>query len=315
MSQINYSTQLICIADDFKPASVDTTKTASVEFVENNKATVTVPNVDGSGNAYTVFKGSKKPHQKECVLIIDNETGEITLERLTQNIVVKKTRAEGTSKAQLLQRPITPSMELNGKKTSPPLPGISQQPNHFVPQSSQKSNSPKRNDCSSNSKTKKSLPFATTPQTNQPQSRSSIPVGFIPAQTQNVRPLIKDEEMIGVLSESSSDSSDNESVSGSDDEHPKPIVPNGTSNATHVNNGTEHTVAEMSPSDDSSSDSDSESNSESSDDDNEDDATRDKPVHNLPPSMPNVLNSNLPNNGPSLPSQDLQLSESGSDSD
>lgn len=234
---------------------------------------------------------------------------------------MKKTRAEGTSKAQLA-RPITPSMEVNGKKTSPPLPGISQQQNHFVPQSTQKSNSPKRNDTSSNSKSRKSSPIASTLSTNQP--RSSIPVGFIPPQ-QGVRQTIKDDEMIGVLSESSSDSSDNESVSGKsdDEEQPKAALPNGNLNPPLAVNDKE-LIGNMSPSDDSSSDSDSESNSESSDDDNEY-PNRDKPAQNsVLPSMPNVVavNSSLPN-GPSLPSmpkfsqlsQDLQLSESGSDSD
>lgn len=43
----------------------------------------------------TVFLGSRKPHLKECVLVFDHDTGDFTLERLTNNIVVKKTRAEG----------------------------------------------------------------------------------------------------------------------------------------------------------------------------------------------------------------------------
>lgn len=41
-----------------------------------------------------MFKGSQKPYQKECVLIIDRTTGEITLEKLSCNIQVKKTRSE-----------------------------------------------------------------------------------------------------------------------------------------------------------------------------------------------------------------------------
>ena len=35
--------------DDFKPVSVDTSQTASIEFNEKNKITVTAPNVPGSG--------------------------------------------------------------------------------------------------------------------------------------------------------------------------------------------------------------------------------------------------------------------------
>jgi hypothetical protein len=39
-----------------------------------------------------VYKGNKKPTAKECVLIIDHETGTYTLEKLDQNVFVKKTR-------------------------------------------------------------------------------------------------------------------------------------------------------------------------------------------------------------------------------
>lgn len=49
---------------------------------------------DGAGVPQTVFKGSQRPYQKECVLIIDRVTGEITLEKLSCNIQVKKTRSE-----------------------------------------------------------------------------------------------------------------------------------------------------------------------------------------------------------------------------
>ncbi|UYV64376.1 EAF1 [Cordylochernes scorpioides] len=79
---------------DFKPASVDTSKVATVDIGEKNQVTVTVPHIQGSGTAQTVFKGSKRPNQKECVLIFDHTTGEVTLERLSTNIQVKKTRKD-----------------------------------------------------------------------------------------------------------------------------------------------------------------------------------------------------------------------------
>ncbi|CAG9861103.1 unnamed protein product [Phyllotreta striolata] len=79
---------------DFKPASVDTSKKATVEVAGGNQVTVTVPHLDGAGIPQTVFKGSQKPYTKECVLIIDRVTGEITLEKLNCNIQVKKTRSE-----------------------------------------------------------------------------------------------------------------------------------------------------------------------------------------------------------------------------
>ncbi|XP_018328059.1 ell-associated factor Eaf [Agrilus planipennis] len=79
---------------DFKPASVDINKMASVEVSSNNQVTVTVPHLDGAGVPQTVFKGSQRPYHKECVLIIDRVTGVITLEKLSSNIQVKKTRSE-----------------------------------------------------------------------------------------------------------------------------------------------------------------------------------------------------------------------------
>jgi len=86
---------------DFKPASVDTSKMATVDIFTNNEVNVTVPHCDGAGTAQTsMFRGPKKSYgNKECVLIIDHNTGEITLERLSHNIQLKKTRAEGTTKA------------------------------------------------------------------------------------------------------------------------------------------------------------------------------------------------------------------------
>ncbi|XP_047421355.1 ELL-associated factor 2 isoform X2 [Sciurus carolinensis] len=54
----------------------------------------------GSTTPVTVFKGSKKPYLKECILIINHDTGECRLEKLSSNITVKKTRVEGSSKIQ-----------------------------------------------------------------------------------------------------------------------------------------------------------------------------------------------------------------------
>lgn len=66
---------------------------ATVDVLPNNEVNVTVPHCDGAGGAQTsIFRGPKKPYTKECVLIIDHNTGEITLERLSHNIQLKKTR-------------------------------------------------------------------------------------------------------------------------------------------------------------------------------------------------------------------------------
>ncbi|XP_002738450.1 uncharacterized protein LOC100371889 [Saccoglossus kowalevskii] len=100
---------------DFKPASVDTTKDASLEVYKGNGIKVTVPHIEGTGAEF-VYKGPKKPVQKECVLIIDNKTGEITLERLSSCIQLKKQRLEGSSKASA-NRPHTP-VDHNKQKSS-----------------------------------------------------------------------------------------------------------------------------------------------------------------------------------------------------
>ncbi|KAL0277690.1 UNVERIFIED_CONTAM: hypothetical protein PYX00_004895 [Menopon gallinae] len=78
-------------SDDFKPASVDINKMATIDVGTNSQITVTVP-------PNTVFKGSAKPYQKQCIVIVNTKTGEITLEKLTCNIQVKKTRSENRNK-------------------------------------------------------------------------------------------------------------------------------------------------------------------------------------------------------------------------
>lgn len=50
----------------------------------------------GSTPPMTVFKGNKRPYQKDCVLIINHDTGEYVLEKLSSSIQVKKTRYGGS---------------------------------------------------------------------------------------------------------------------------------------------------------------------------------------------------------------------------
>ncbi|NXA46704.1 EAF2 factor, partial [Nothocercus julius] len=85
---------------DFKPASIDTSCEGDLEVGKGEQVTITLPNIEGSTPPVTVFKGSKKPYLKECILIINHDTGECRLEKLSSNITVKKTRAEGSSKVQ-----------------------------------------------------------------------------------------------------------------------------------------------------------------------------------------------------------------------
>ncbi|XP_037646690.1 ELL-associated factor 2 [Sebastes umbrosus] len=85
---------------DFKPASIDTTCEGELEVGKGEQVTITLPNLEGSNAPVTVFKGSKRPYMKECILIVNHDTGEYRLEKLNSNIAVKKTRAEGSSKIQ-----------------------------------------------------------------------------------------------------------------------------------------------------------------------------------------------------------------------
>ncbi|KAI3355724.1 hypothetical protein L3Q82_004312 [Scortum barcoo] len=85
-------------SDDFKPASIDTTCEGDLEVGKGEQVTITLPNLEGSSAPVTVFKGSKRPYMKECILIVNHDTGEYRLEKLNSNIAVKKTRAEGSSK-------------------------------------------------------------------------------------------------------------------------------------------------------------------------------------------------------------------------
>lgn len=85
---------------DFKPASIDTSCEGTLEVGKKDEVMITLPNVEGSTPPVTVFKGSKRLLQKECVLIVNRETGEFRLEKLSSNIPVKKTRLESGTKAQ-----------------------------------------------------------------------------------------------------------------------------------------------------------------------------------------------------------------------
>uniref|UniRef100_A0AAA9TU70 ELL associated factor 1 n=1 Tax=Bos taurus TaxID=9913 RepID=A0AAA9TU70_BOVIN len=96
--------------DDFKPASIDTSCEGELQVGKGDEVTITLPHIPGSTPPMTVFKGNKRPYQKDCVLIINHDTGEYVLEKLSSSIQVKKTRAEGSSKiqARMEQQPPRP---------------------------------------------------------------------------------------------------------------------------------------------------------------------------------------------------------------
>ncbi|XP_055529111.1 ell-associated factor Eaf isoform X2 [Wyeomyia smithii] len=131
---------------DFKPASVDVSKPATLEVGSNKQVTVTVPHLDGSGVPNTVFKGNQRDYsRKECVLIIDRVTGEITLEKLNSNVQVKKTRTE----SKVVQPPPPPpqikvenSTARQSSKTKITTGSRKNNPISFVPKHSPLQNSP-----------------------------------------------------------------------------------------------------------------------------------------------------------------------------
>jgi ELL-associated factor len=70
---------------------------------------------DGSGIANTIFKGNQRDYtKKECVLIINRDTNEITLEKLNSQILVKKTRADNSTK-----QPASTSVVINSGSAAP----------------------------------------------------------------------------------------------------------------------------------------------------------------------------------------------------
>uniref|UniRef100_A0A8D0HEQ3 ELL associated factor 2 n=1 Tax=Sphenodon punctatus TaxID=8508 RepID=A0A8D0HEQ3_SPHPU len=112
------------VLDDFKPESIDTSSEGDLEVGKGEQVTITLPNIEGSTPPVTVFKGSKKPYLKECILIINHDTGECRLEKLSSNITVKKTRAEGSSKVhariEQQQQMRNANKTPNSVKSSPP---------------------------------------------------------------------------------------------------------------------------------------------------------------------------------------------------
>ncbi|XP_008848208.1 ELL-associated factor 1 [Nannospalax galili] len=109
---------------DFKPASIDTSCEGELQVGKGDEVTITLPHIPGSTPPMTVFKGNKRPYQKDCVLIINHDTGEYVLEKLSSSIQVKKTRAEGSSKiqARMEQQPARPPQPSQPPQLPPPPP-------------------------------------------------------------------------------------------------------------------------------------------------------------------------------------------------
>jgi len=94
---------------------VDSTEASELIVGSNGEVTVKVPHIQGSGS--TVFKGSKRPCNKECILIIDKETGEVTLEKLASNIQLKKIRSSNQVTAKSASSQVQPVAKMPSKPT------------------------------------------------------------------------------------------------------------------------------------------------------------------------------------------------------
>jgi ELL-associated factor len=207
---------------DFKPASMDHTKTATMDVGEANQVSVTVPHIEGAGTSQTVYKGSKKPYHKECVLIIDRNTGEIVLEKLTSNMQLKKTRAEGSSR--MHPRPITPVDPIPSRWNSP----SGQQKLSPAPVSPSQ-RSPTNQQQQLHQKSSPSRPTATAH--HRLQSKPPLHHPPTPSKPTPPRPQMQvsaESSAVGVLSDSSSSSDGGSDSSDSEPESkapcPKPSV-------------------------------------------------------------------------------------------
>ncbi|KAL9703876.1 hypothetical protein quinque_007394 [Culex quinquefasciatus] len=278
---------------DFKPASVDTSKPATLEVGTNKQVTVTVPHNDSSGVPNTVFKGNQRDYtRKECVLIIDRVTGEITLEKLNSNVQVKKTRTEN----KVVQPPPPPpqikvsenSTARLSSRTKITTGSRKNNPISLVPKHSPLQNSPSYPNKSPLSapvwnanNTQQTLPsipliglddgndFLPVPSSNNNSESNNVEIG-LPSLLGQASPPRDTGFSTGLLSSSSSDSS-------------------------------------------GSSDSDSGSESDSTTEDNNDSPVKES-IFDIGPTRSDPLSNSRP-----LPthilSQDLCLSESNSDSD
>jgi len=239
---------------DFKPASVVTaSKHAIIEVGSNQQITVT--HMESGAAPQTVFKGSQKPYHKECVLIIDRTTGEITLEKLSTNIQLKKTRQEQQRSAfnSVNSRPPTPVE----KKPSPPQSKHKSSSrslsNHSVRQSPLNSSpsyphrsphmlhkSPPQVHITSMSPS----PAASLPMIEDINENSSS--SFDISNTLNLPEIktspdfsgmnLNEESLeVGILSDSSSDSSSDSGSSDSDSEHENTPIPPAKPMNGHVN--------------------------------------------------------------------------------
>merc|ERR1719209_1124518 len=110
----------------------------TLEVKERNGVSVSLPHSDGVGQ--TIYKGNTETAPtKDCVLIIDHETGELTLERITNKIMVKKTRPEKREKGEVGHSLPEAKPEAANPYEVKPNPPSSSKPREKPPRSSSSS--------------------------------------------------------------------------------------------------------------------------------------------------------------------------------
>ncbi|XP_070693995.1 ELL-associated factor 2 [Pempheris klunzingeri] len=218
---------------DFKPASIDTTCEGELEVGKGEQVTITLPNLEGSSAPVTVFKGSKRPYMKECILIVNHDTGEYRLEKLNSNIAVKKTRAEGSSKIHSRLEQQTSRLSQQVKTGS----------------GSGSSSSNNNNSSSSSSKTSTSSKSSPPKEKTSPASPMDDIERELMAEARVMDQLSSGDSSSDSNSSSSSSSDDSSSSSDSEDErtsapppapanHSMPIINTGANtNSCHQESG------------------------------------------------------------------------------
>ncbi|VUZ43057.1 unnamed protein product [Hymenolepis diminuta] len=85
---------------DFLPASVDRDQPGQIKITNDKDVDVRLPNVPSADHQSTLFKGTLRPAPKECVLIFNRATGEMTLERISKSAQMKNIRDGPPAKKQ-----------------------------------------------------------------------------------------------------------------------------------------------------------------------------------------------------------------------
>lgn len=147
---------------DFTPLSVDENRMGKLEVEERSGVSVTLPHTNGVDA--TKYTGpAKEANARDCILIFDQETGELTLERLSNQILLKKTRAERNPESsssshpepplpsgkpgnpyEVKREPDKPRMGSNGRPTTPSSSSSSSKSKRTEDQSGSPAPSPAR---------------------------------------------------------------------------------------------------------------------------------------------------------------------------